>query len=151
MNKKIKTTDTDVRVTTSTIDVVELGGLSFEHDERYPWVDVYHIGDENKEFIDQIDDEDMPTIVSIEDLKILSLNWYSNNVEVVGNIEIVEETPTQEARKILEEQFKLLSKESKRCDHKCLHNITNAMLNIYATLYPCQYAQRMVKHVHMGD
>lgn len=45
----------------------------------------------------------------------------------------------QEARKILEEQFKLLSKESKRCDHKCLHNITNAMLNIYATLYPCQY------------
>ena len=45
----------------------------------------------------------------------------------------------QEARKILEEQFKLLSKESKGCDHKCLHNITNAMLNIYATLYSCQY------------
>lgn len=45
----------------------------------------------------------------------------------------------QEARKILEEQFKLLSEESKRCEPKCLHNITNAMLNIYATLYPCQY------------
>lgn len=44
----------------------------------------------------------------------------------------------QEARKILEEQFKLLTKESKGCDHKYLHNITNAMLNIYATLYPCQ-------------
>ena len=54
----------------------------------------------------------------------------------------------QEARKILEEQFKLLSKESKRCDHKCLHNITNAMLNIYATLYPL--TKRRIKDVHMG-
>ena len=51
----------------------------------------------------------------------------------------------QEARKILEEQFKFLSKESKRCDHKCLHNITNAMLNIYATLYPCQYDSEVVE------
>lgn len=139
MNKKIKTTDTDVRVTTSTIDVVEIGSLSFEHDERFPWVDVYHIGNENKEFLEQIDGANMPTIVDIEDLKILSLNWYSNNVEVVGNIEIVEETPTQEARKILEEQFKLLSEKSKNCELRVLHNITNAMLNIYATLYPCQY------------
>lgn len=104
MNKKIKTTDTDVRVTTSTIDVVELGGLSFEHDERYPWVDVYHIGDENKEFIDQID-EDMPTIVSIEDLKILSLNWYFNNVEVVKNIETAQEVPVQEQSKEIKLQI----------------------------------------------
>ena len=96
MNKKIKTTDTDVRVATSTIDVVEIGGLSFEHDERYPWVDVYHIGNENKEFVEQIDGADMPTIVDIEDLKILSSNWYSNNVEVVKNIETAPEVPVQE-------------------------------------------------------
>ena len=96
MNKKIKTTDTDVRITTSTIDVVEIGSLSFEHDERYPWVDVYHIGNENKEFVEQIDGADMPTIVDIEDLKILSSNWYSNNVEVVGSIETAQEVPVQE-------------------------------------------------------
>lgn len=51
----------------------------------------------------------------------------------------------QEARKILEEQFKLLSEESKRCEPKCLHNITNAMLNIYVTLYPCQYDSEVVE------
>ena len=51
----------------------------------------------------------------------------------------------QEARKILEEQFKLLSEESKRCEPKCLHNITNAMLSIYTTLYPCQYDFEVVE------
>jgi len=89
MNKKIKTTDTDVRVTTSIIDVVEISSLSFEHDLRYPWVDVYHIGNENKEFLEQIDYAGMPTIIDIEDLKILSLNWYLNNVEVMKKIDII--------------------------------------------------------------
>ena len=108
MNKKIKTTDTDVRVATSTIDVVEIGGLSFEHDERYPWVDVYHIGNENKEFVEQIDGADMPTIVDIEDLKILSSNWYSNNVEVVKNIETAQEVPVQEQLSSIGKKIKLI-------------------------------------------
>ncbi len=44
----------------------------------------------------------------------------------------------QEAREALEEQFKLLSEKSKNCELRVLHNITNAMLNIYTILYPYQ-------------
>ncbi|NRY58847.1 ubiquitin [Clostridium acetobutylicum] len=82
MNKKIKTTDTNINIDESTILVVEIGVLSFEVDERYPWIDVYFIGNESKEFITQIDEEKMPIFVKHEELKRFALNWYFNNVEL---------------------------------------------------------------------
>lgn len=88
MSKMIKTTDTDVNIDTSTILVVEIGTLSFEVDKRYPWINVYAIGDEKKEFITEIDDEDMPVFVEHEELKKFALNWYFNNVEVVKKEDI---------------------------------------------------------------
>lgn len=83
MIKKIKTTDTNIDINSTIIEVVEISGISFEKDERYPWVDIYQIGNETKEFIEQIDDEE---ILDYEELRIFALNWFFNNVEVVKGI-----------------------------------------------------------------
>lgn len=84
MSKKIRTTDTDITVKASTIDVIEIGTFSFEKDERYPWVDIYLIGKEEKEFVKQVEEGDKG-IISSEDLRIFALNWFFNNVEIVKN------------------------------------------------------------------
>ena len=41
MEVKFRTTNTDLEVKTSNIKVVEIGDLSFEVDERFPWIYVY--------------------------------------------------------------------------------------------------------------
>lgn len=84
MSKMIKTTDIELKVEESTISVIEIGTLSFELDERFPWIDVYLTGGESKEFITEIDEEDMPTFVDHEELKRYCLNWYFNNVEIIS-------------------------------------------------------------------
>lgn len=97
MSKMIKTTDTDIKIEESIILVVEIGTLSFEIDERYPWIDVYLTGGESKEFVTQIDEENMPVFVEHEELKRYCLNWYFNNVEIVKNLErTAPEVPVQE-------------------------------------------------------
>lgn len=97
MSKMIKITDTDIKIEESTILVVEIGTLSFEIDERYPWIDVYLTGGESKEFVTQIDEENMPVFVEHEELKRYCLNWYFNNVEIVKNLErTASEVPVQE-------------------------------------------------------
>ena len=85
MSKMIKTTDTEMKVDTSSILVVEIGDLSFEKDERYFWIDVYSGSGEEKKFITQIDEDDMP--IQHEELKIYCLNWYFNNVEIIEKVE----------------------------------------------------------------
>lgn len=99
MSKMIKTTDTDIKIEESTILVVEIGTLSFEIDERYPWIDVYLTGGESKEFVTQIDEENMPVFVEHEELKRYCLNWYFNNVEIIASEDIertAPEVPVQE-------------------------------------------------------
>ncbi|WP_194190836.1 ubiquitin [Clostridium chrysemydis] len=89
MSKKFSTTNTNLEVSTSRLDVVEIDDISFEKDERYPWVDVYVIGESCKRFIEKFDtevDEDID-IVSYEDLKVFALNWFFKNVEVVKEID----------------------------------------------------------------
>lgn len=86
--KKIKTTDTDITVNTSTALIVEIGSLSFEVDERFPWVSVYLNSDKRKELIDEIDEDDTPTIVEHQELKRVALNWYFSNVEIVSEEEM---------------------------------------------------------------
>ncbi|MGG7144930.1 hypothetical protein ACQPVP_15925 [Clostridium nigeriense] len=106
MSKMIKTTDTDVKVDTTKILVVEIGTLSFELDERFPWIDVYLVGGESKEFVTQIDEENMPAIVEHEELIRYCLNWYFNNVEIIASEELertAQEVPVQE-------QYKFISK-----------------------------------------
>lgn len=96
MSKMIKTTDTDIKVDESTILVIEIGTLSFEVDERFPWISVYLTGEESKEFITEIDEEDMPTFTNHEELKRFCLNWYFNNVEIVKEVGTAPEVPVQE-------------------------------------------------------
>lgn len=84
MDKKIKTTNTDIAIETTRVDVVQIGMFSFERDERFPWINVYQIGNEAKEFIEEIDDEEIVT--TFEELKIAALNWFFNNVEIVKEI-----------------------------------------------------------------
>lgn len=83
MSKMIKTTDAEVKIDTSSILVVEIGSLSFEVDGRFPWINVYAIGGEHKEFVTEIDEDDMPIFVEHDELKRFCLNWYFNNVEIV--------------------------------------------------------------------
>lgn len=81
--KFITTNNTDLEVKTTNIQVVEIGDLSFEQDERYPWINIYLIGNEGRgEFLEQIDEDDMPT--GLEELRVFALNWYFKNVEVVN-------------------------------------------------------------------
>lgn len=84
MNKKIKTTNIDMTIETTRVDVVQIGTISFEKDERFPWINVYQIGNEAKEFIEEIDDEEI--VITFEELKIAALNWVFNNVEIVKEI-----------------------------------------------------------------
>lgn len=96
MSKMIKTTDTEVKVDESRILVIEIGTLSFEVDERFPWISVYLTGEESKEFITEIDEEDMPVFTNHEELKRFCLNWYFNNVEIVNEARTAPEVPVQE-------------------------------------------------------
>lgn len=100
MSKMIKTTNTDIAVETSTTLVVEIGEFCFEVDERFPWINVYRTVDFTKrEYVTEINEDDMPIFVEHEELKRYCLNWYFNNVEVVTNEELertAQEVPVQE-------------------------------------------------------
>ena len=91
MSKMIKTSNTDINIELSTINVVKIGDFQFEIEEGYPWVDVYLTGGECKEFITQIDDLDgtpIPTGIDDEEFKAFCLNWYFNNVEIVKDLSV---------------------------------------------------------------
>ena len=86
MNKKFKTTINEINIETSTIMVVEIGNFIFEADERFPWIEVYKNTDGKKEYLESIDEENMPTFINHNDLKVYCLNWFFDNTEVVkGN------------------------------------------------------------------
>lgn len=88
MSKMIKTTDADIKVETTTTLVVEIGELCFEVDERFPWINVYRIVDFTKrEYVTEIDEDDMPIFVEHEELKRYCMNWYFNNVEIIEKVE----------------------------------------------------------------
>ncbi|MBY0754561.1 ubiquitin [Clostridium sardiniense] len=87
MSKLIKTTDANIEVNTSEIKVVEIENYSFEMDDRYPWISIYFLGDECKTFVTEIDGKEVEGVISIEELKIVALNWFFNNVEIVKEID----------------------------------------------------------------
>ncbi len=85
MSKRIKTTDADIRLNTTTIEVVEINGIRFQHDEQLPYVNVYACDDcgEDLDFLEEIEETEDNPIVDFEDLERVALNWYFNNVEIV--------------------------------------------------------------------
>ena len=140
MSKMIKTTDTDIKIEESTILVVEIGTLSFEIDERYPWIDVYLTGGESKDFVTQIDEENMPVFVEHEELKRYCLNWYFNNVEIIASEDIertAQEVPVQEQLSLIEANNLLSKKFKEFASRKGLSESEfKNMLEIYSILFP---------------
>jgi len=98
MIKKIKTTDLDLTVRTSTAIIIQVGLIKFVKDEEYPWIDIFVTGGETDEFIEQEDTENASRVIDLEDLKIFAVNWVFENVEVVKEIkeETAQEVPVQE-------------------------------------------------------
>lgn len=94
MSKMIKTSNTDIKIELSTINIVKIGDFQFEIEEGYPWIEVYLTGGEYKDFVTQIDEADgkpIPTGNEDEEFKIFCLNWYFNNVEVVSELDITKQ------------------------------------------------------------
>lgn len=85
-SKKIKTTITDMDIQTTSILAVEINKLRFEIDERFPWITIYQWNEANLTRIDEIDEDFTIEIQTLEQLKVAALNWYFDNVEVVGNL-----------------------------------------------------------------
>lgn len=88
MSKRVKTTDADIRVNTTTIEVIDINGIRFEHDEQLPCVQVYMTScdGEELELLDEIEVTETEPIINFDDLKRVSLNWYFNNVEIVKEV-----------------------------------------------------------------
>lgn len=86
MEKKIKTNYMELDLTTTTIEVVNINGFRFEHDEDLVGVQVYSETQDDAErvLIDEFEPE--TTVVDIDDLKVVALNWYFNNVEIVKDV-----------------------------------------------------------------
>ena len=80
MSKRIKTNNSDIDISTTTIEVITINGFSFEHDEQLPRVGIYIISDSGKELYEEIEVDD---VIDFEDLKRFAMNWYFNNVEIV--------------------------------------------------------------------
>ncbi len=88
MSKMIKTTDADMRINTTTIEVVEINGIRFEHDEQLFEIQVYATNSDctEKDLVDTIEEDLENPVIGFEDLKRVVLNWYFNNVEIVKEI-----------------------------------------------------------------
>jgi len=85
MLNKIKTTDTNLEVDTSTVMIVRAGSFKFEQEEGRPWISIYLEGttQEDDSFIEEITTDETVGIVDFEDLKRFALNWIFKNVEIV--------------------------------------------------------------------
>jgi hypothetical protein len=88
MEKKIKTTNTDIEIRCTNFLAVDINSFRFMLDEEMPlWIPILHCTDGEKwEQIGEIDEDFVTEIHSVEDLKRVALNWYFNNVEIVENI-----------------------------------------------------------------
>jgi hypothetical protein len=82
MSKKISTTNDDITVTTGIALVVRVGSFKFVKEEDYPWIDIFMIGNENDELLEQEDSDKANEIIDLTDLKIFALNWVFDNVEI---------------------------------------------------------------------
>ncbi|GAA0083174.1 ubiquitin [Clostridium sp. CTA-6] len=83
MNKKIKTTDLNLNVSTGTILYVDIDIFRFLYDSEIFCITVEVIDGENYEFLEEINLEKDRSNLDCNDLKIFALNWIFRNVEIV--------------------------------------------------------------------
>ncbi|APH24110.1 hypothetical protein [Clostridium botulinum] len=89
MNKKIKTTDLNLNVSTGTILYVDIDIFRFLYDSEISFLIIEILDNENYEFYESVCMINLPeskTILDHNDLKIFALNWIFKNVEVVKEI-----------------------------------------------------------------
>lgn len=87
MNKKIKTTDLNLNVSTGTILYVDIDIFRFLYDKEIFCITVQFLDEENYEFLEEINLEKDKSNLDHNDLKMFALNWIDNNVEVVRSLE----------------------------------------------------------------
>ncbi|GAA0082456.1 MULTISPECIES: hypothetical protein [Clostridium] len=89
MNKKIRTTDLNLNVSTGTILYVDIDIFRFIYDSETYFLIIQILDNEDYEFYESVCMINLPeseTILSHNDLKIFALNWIFKNVEVVKEI-----------------------------------------------------------------
>lgn len=89
-SKKIKTTNSDMEIRCTNHLVVEINSFKFIFDEELPhWVTILSCTNgADFESIDELDDDLILEISTLDDLKRVALNWYFDNVEIVKEIDI---------------------------------------------------------------
>ncbi|KOR24145.1 ubiquitin [Clostridium sp. L74] len=96
MNKKIKTTDLNLNVSTGTILYVDIDIFRFLYDQEIYCITVEVLDGENYEFLEEINLEKDKSNLDHNDLKRFALNWIFKNVEIVKE---APEVPAQEQLK----------------------------------------------------
>lgn len=84
--KKIRLTNIDLTVNTTTLLVVTIDVFKFYKDTRNGWLQINLVagGGDSEEFVDEVHGKEAATVNTIEDLKRFALNWIFNNVEIVS-------------------------------------------------------------------
>ena len=92
MEKKIQTTELNMEIKCTRHLVVDINSFRFVLDEEMPfWITILNcINGEDFEVVDEMDEESVIGIHTLEDLKRVALNWYFDNVEVVKSIDKIE-------------------------------------------------------------
>ncbi|CAL83935.1 ubiquitin [Clostridium botulinum] len=93
MNKKIKTTDLNLNVSTGTMIYVDIDIFRFLYDQEIYCITVEVLDGENYEFLEEINLEKDKSNLDHNDLKKFALNWIFENVEIVKE---APEIPAQE-------------------------------------------------------
>ncbi|WP_409068900.1 ubiquitin [Clostridium caseinilyticum] len=93
MNKKIKTTDLNLNVSTGTMIYIDIDIFRFLYDQEIYCIKVEVLDGENYEFLEEINLEKGKSNLDHNDLKRFALNWIFKNVEIVKE---APEVPAQE-------------------------------------------------------
>ncbi|MHB9943617.1 ubiquitin [Clostridium sporogenes] len=86
MNKKIRTTDLNLNVSTGTMIYIDIDIFRFLYDKEIFNLTIEMLVGENFEFYKEVDLPEDEVIVDHNDLKIFALNWIFKNVEIVKEI-----------------------------------------------------------------
>ncbi|HDK7218090.1 TPA: ubiquitin [Clostridium botulinum] len=83
MNKKIKTTDLNLNVSTGTMLYIDIDIFRFLYDQEIFCITVQFLDGEDYKFLEEINLEKDKSILNHNDLKRIALNWIFENVEIV--------------------------------------------------------------------
>lgn len=89
MSKQIKTNNIEIDIRTRNQMVVDINDLSFILEEEFPWVIIRQCA--NGEFYEEVDvlnEDGSMRVNNLQELEILAMNWYFDNVEIVKEIDV---------------------------------------------------------------